>query len=316
MDSNTEDRVGTLIKVNQFAKDNAVALAVNVNIEAERTTLEADTERVFQNDSISTRPLDGFTTMKGNARTDLEKILLQVRAGASGYYTLNPDAGKLRIVSFPDTKVVEARDNDLYVLADQVHDIAEPVKALMGPFLVTPADVDSVTTRMTNYKKVLQLPRTEEAISVAAGEERDRVLTKCFDKTLVTLDVYLLPFKYTNAVLYSEYQTARAIDNSGGGSDSAGYVVQNYVLAPGATLSFGPVVAPDKQVYLRQIGGTVGVIVCAAALPADACAAGFTLAPATTVKKVYGDLGLTPGAVINFTNPGGSTVTVRAGLKS
>jgi len=316
MDSTTEDRVGTLIKVNQLLDDESASFAVNPQIEAERTTLEADTERVFQNDSTATRPLEGFTQMKTNSRKDVEDIVLLVRAGCVGYYTANPNPGKLMIVKFAKRKVERMRDSELYVLADQVHDIADPIKALLGPYQVTSANVDSVITRKDAYKAVLQLPRTEEAISKAASEERDRIIEKCFTETLENLDGYLLPYEITNAVLYSRYLTARAIDDSGGGSDSAGYTVENFPLAPGATVSFGPVVAPDKQVYIRQIGGTVGVIVCTAALATDACASGFTLTPGATVKKPFGDLALPGGAVINFTNPGANTVTVRAGLKT
>ena len=90
MDSNTEDRVGTLIKVNQLLSetDVAAALVANVNIEAQRVILEADTESVFQSDSTATRPLEGFTIMKTEARKKLEDIVLLCRAGGIGYYTL------------------------------------------------------------------------------------------------------------------------------------------------------------------------------------------------------------------------------------
>jgi hypothetical protein len=316
MDSDKEDHVGTLIKVNQFLKDNSAALAINPQIAAEQSTLETDTESIFQNDSIATRPLEGFTTMKSNARKLVEDIVLLVRAGAAGYYTANYDAGKLRIVQFFDNKVREARDSDLYVLADQVHDVANPVKTLLAPYLVSALDVDTIATNKQAYKNVLQLPRTEEAISMAAGAERDRWYKKCFEVTLPKIDTYMLPFKYVNPTLYDKYVVARAIDNSGGGADTNGYTVHNYSLSPGETRSWMPQVAASQQLYLRQIGGTVGAIVCTAALPTTACTSGLTLVPAQTLKKRFDELGLSPSTVINFTNPGSETVTVRAGLKN
>lgn len=318
MDSNTEDRVGTLIKVDMFlsATDVAAATAANTNIEAERVILADDTERVFQADSTATRPLEGFTTMKKNARTDLEDIVLLCRAGGQGYYTANSDPGKLMILKFSDTKVKEARDNDLYVIADQVHDVVSPIKTLMVPFSVTSANVDAIPTKKDLYREVLQLPVTEEAISVAAGQQRDRIIDKCFNITLKKLDNYMLPYKYTNAVLYSRYQTARAIDNSGGGADTNRYDVHSFKLEAGETKSFSPAVADGQQLYFRQIGGTVGVIICTGDTDATVCTSGFTLAPAVTVKKTFAELGLTDGDFINFTNPGSETVTVRAGLKS
>ncbi|HLG36348.1 MAG TPA: hypothetical protein VI757_15830, partial [Bacteroidia bacterium] len=253
MDSNTEDHVGTLIKVNQFLKDEAASFAINPNVEAERTTLESDTERLFQNDSIATRPLGGFTIMKANASTDLVNKVLLVRAGCVGYYTANPNPGKMAIVNFPDMDITKVEDSKRYVKADQVHDVADPIKLLLGPYQVTDADVDAIPTLKQAYKDVLQLPQNEKAISKAAGQERDRVKNVCFDKTLVHLDGYLLPYKYTNAVLYSRYSSARAIDNSGGGADTNGYDVHNYPLAPGESVSFMAQVAGVQQLYFRQL---------------------------------------------------------------
>jgi hypothetical protein len=315
MDSPSEDKVGTLIKVNQFILDNSTPLAVNSNIETERVILDADTENVFQNDSIATRPLEGFTTMKGLARRDVEKIVLLVRAGAMGYYTANPDPGKFRIVDFPDSKVTEDRDSELYVLADQVYDIGNPIKTLMAPFQVTSANVDDIIIKKNYYKTVLELPRSEKAISKAAAHERDRLMTKCFEVTLVKEDAYMLPFKYTNPMLYDKWLTARAIDDSGGGADTNGYEVHNYLLAAGASVSFGPVVSPAQKMYLRQIGGTLSVIVCTGATTADTCSTGFNLTPGHTDKKTFGELGLPAGNYIIFTNPNINSITVRAGFK-
>lgn len=316
MDSNSEDHVGTLIKVNQFAKDNDGALAINNNIEANRVVLETDIDRIFQLDSTATRPLEGFTQMKTNSRTDLESMVLLVRAGCVGYYTANPNAGKLGIVKFPDTKVTSARDNDLYVLADQVHDIANPIRTLLAPFSVSEDNVDAIPDLMSAYKDLLQLPRTEEAISKAAGEERDRVMDKCFQKTLPTIDNYMMVFKQTNATLFSKYQTARAIDSSGGGSGTDGYTVSSYEIGPGQSRAFGPGVTPTQEMYFRQIGGSTGVIICTAAANSDTCASGYQLVPGVTLKTNFGALGLATNNFIIFTNTNTDTVTVRAGLKN
>lgn len=315
MDSNSEDHVGTLIKVNQFAVDNAAALAVNPNIELTRVTLDADTDRIFQNDSTATRPLEGFTQMKNNAANDLANKVLLVRAGCVSYYTANPNPGKKMIVDFPDTKILAARDNDLYMLADQVHDIADPIKAAMVPHSVAAADVDAIPTLADAYRGVLQLPRTEEAISIAAAKERDKYYKKSFEETLPVMDDYMLVFKITNSVLYDKYVVARAIDESGGGSGTEGYNVSNFILAPGASVAFGAGVTDTQEMYFRQIGGTVGVIICTAALNTASCGSGYNLTPGVTLKTNFGTLGLTTNNFIIFTNPGTDTVTVRAGLK-
>ena len=47
-----------------------------------------------------------------------------------------------------------------------------------------------------------------------------------------------------------------------------------------------------------------------------ACDAGKTLTPNQTIKEPFGDLGISGGDLLNFTNPGTITVTVRAGLKN
>lgn len=316
MDSNTEDRVGTLVKVTQFLSDYNTFLAANTAIEDEHGTLGTDTEEFFQQDSIATRNLGGFTEVKTDSRKILEDRVLLIRAALVSYYTANPDPRKRVIMELTDTEIKRKRDSELYVFADQVNDLASPVKALLVPFQVTEVQVDELTTFSSAYREVLQLPRSEEGISIAAGKEGARLLDKSFNVTLPKLDAYLLPFKYSNLVLYDKWLVARAIDNSGGGSDSAGYTLTNLVLAPGATASFGDAPAADKHMYFRQIGGSAGVVACAAATISP-CATGYTLTPNDTVKLLYGDLGISGGGpLLNFTNPGTETVTVRVGLKN
>ncbi len=316
MDSSSEDRIGTPIKVNQFLKDEGGSFTINPDIEITRALMETEIENFFQEDSTATRPLGGYTEVKGGERSDLEKNILKVRAACVGYFTKNPDASKMMIVKRTDTEIFETRDKELYTVADQIHDVADPIKTLLGPYLVAAADVDAIPTNMTAYMKVLELPRTEEGRSMAAGNERDRIIGILFNEKLASLDNYMVPWKYENLALYERYQTARAIDSSGGLSDSTGYDNHNYELAPGASKSFHAAVAGSQQLYFRQIGGTVGALVCTAALVTDSCTAGFTLVAGETVKKTFTELGLAAGSFINFTNPGSQTITIRAGLKT
>lgn len=316
MNDQLEDKLGMYIKVDTFATNNAAALAANAQIEATRVVVHDNILNIIQLESIATRDLSGFGEAKGDAAQLLINRVLLVRGASTGYFTANPDKGKKRIVEFPTGDIQKLRDKDLLSLADQVHDIADPVKATLTAFGCTAAQVDSLVTLSTAYLTISELPRSEQGLSKAAGNERDRVFGKTDDVLTDGMDDYLIVFEQTNAQLYDQYQTARMIDDSGGGSGTDGFTVQNYELPPGVAVPFGPIPTPvDREVYMRQLGGTVGVLVCTKPLETEACTSGFILTPSETVKQPWSAFGLTDNAWVIFTNPGAESVTVRAGLR-
>ncbi len=315
MNSNLEDHLGTLIKCNTFLTDNAASFLGNADIASERVILANNIEGIFQADSTATRPLEGFTDWKAIKAKDLVDAVLLVRAGCVGYYRKNYDTGKLIIVDFPDSRMDQLRDKEISTVADQVHDVANQIKLLLAPYNVTAANVDAIPTKRTAYGLVLELPRTEEAISKAAGEDRDRLFDLAFKTTLENLKAYLLTFKYTNPNLFSRWQTALMIDNSGGGSGTEGYDVQTFLIPPNSSVAFGAVPPADKFFYTRQIGGALGVLACVKPLNTDSCTTGFEMVPGVTTKKILNEYPLVGSGFIIFTNPNSETVTVRAGVK-
>jgi len=318
MNSQQEDKLGMFVKCQLYLTNNAAALAANPFFTGADTQIETNVTAIVDADSTATRDLTGFTASKGLSRSSAETAILTVAAASRGYYTTNADASKKKMVTFTKTNIEGSRDADLLILADQVLDVALPIKTLLAPWGVTAIMVDNLSAKVADFRVKLQSPRSEQINSQVAGSTVDTLFTKT-DEFLDVCDDQMAVYEYTNPPLYQGWQLSRAIDDSGGGSDSAGFTVQNYTVpASGFTNFFTGTLSGDKKLYLRVIGGN-GIIACTADTPATPCAAGtgFTAQPATTYKQTLAQMGLdTSKANLQFTNNGTVSVVVRAGFEA
>jgi len=203
---------------------------------------------------------------------------------------------------------------------DQVLDLALPVKALLVPYGVTGAQVDALDSLNQLWPSLEPIGRQEEGVNKAAGEDVDRYMPKVTELLTKTLDGYLKVVQYNNPNVYSQYQTARMIDDSGGNSGTEGYDIQNYVIPPGGSVIFeiedSPIPA-DMELYIRVVSTGGGITICTTNLPASPCTAGYTLTAGTTFKNQISAIGLNLSlSNLQFTNPGLTEVIVRAGAKN
>jgi hypothetical protein len=318
MNASKEDKLGMFVKCQLYLSSNAATLAINPFFATTVTSIDANITAIVDADSTATRNLTGFTTSKGNSRSDAETSILTIGAACRGYYTTHADTAKKMLATFTKTDVLSSRDADLLVIADRVLDIALPIKALLAPWGVTAVMVTDLNTKINAFRDWLQKPRSEQINSQVAGTTVD-TLFNTTDALLASCDDQMAVFEYTNAPLYLGWQLSRAIDDSGGGSDSAGFAVQNYTVpANGFINFFTGTLDPAKKLYLRVIGGN-GIIVCTADSPASPCTpgSGFTAQPETTYKDSLLQMSLdTSKPNMQFTNNGTINVVVRAGFES
>ncbi len=317
MNSDQEDHFGMHLKVDLFLVTNASALAFNPAIATNRTSLNSFINLTAQSDSTATRDITGFTAAKNEHRAQQIAQLKLVRAGMMGYYVVNPDIKNSGIVSFNDGQIDKFRDTELYMRTDQVLDLALPVKALLTPYGVSAAQVDALDTLNGLWLAMESIGRQEEWVNKASGEDVDRYMAKTTGLLTKTIDVLMKVVQYNDPNLYSQYTTARMIDDTGGGSDSQGYIVQTFTVPGGGSIIL-PLTsgAPDPtlQVYLRAINGDA--IVCTTNLPANPCTNGFELLKGETFKGTIGSMNLDALLQnVQVTNPGLSPVIIRAGIK-
>lgn len=319
MNSKQEDRYGMFLKVDFYLVAQALLLAFNPAIAATRTVLNSLINAIAQADSTATRDISGFTVAKNEHRTSLLQLFKKVRAGLMAYYTNDPDPKKKLIIDFTDTAIDNFRDPEIYIKTDQLLDLALPIKALLVSSGVTEAEVDSLKTLNDAWPAMEPLGRMEEAVNKASRKDVSLFIEQTDNLLDKTLDSYMKVVQYNNPNLYSQYQTARMIDDSGGGSDSSGYDVTNITIVAGASylLPVGSsTIPPELDVYFRVVSSGATIKVCTTNLPAMPCASGYDLVAGVTFKGLFSTLGLDMNmSNVQLTNPGATDVVLRVGIK-
>lgn len=317
MNASQEDILGMFIKCKVYLTDNHVKLAGNPFFADAETKLDENITAIILADSIATRNLKGFTTGKGISRKDLELLVLTVAGACRGYYTTHNDPAKKALIKFTRTFVEGRRDGDLLVVAATVLSVAQPIKASLAPWDVTSAMVDDLSTKTNDYRDMLQAPRTEQIKSQVAGRDVDELYSDTMD-LLHDADDQFAVYEFTSPALYNGWQLSRAIDDSGGASDTTGFDVQLLTVpALGSVNFFTGALDGAKKLYIRVIGGN-GIIACTTDTPTGVCVAGsgFVAQPGHTYKQTLTAMGLDLSKTnLQFTNGGTLTVQVRAGFE-
>lgn len=307
------------LKMESFLTDRAAELSANPAYADILAELTANDLAITQADSTANRNLTGFTINKQEKRIALNTSILTVAAAARGYYTTNYDATKQKIVTLTRTKVEYEKDTEIITVADKVHDVAAPVKALLAPWGVAAADVDNLLLLVNAYRPTVVAQSRETDTSVVANAEMDRLFAANDALLNEQFDQQFAVFEFTNSSLYLEGQLARAIDDSGGNSGSEGFDVQTITVPGNGTVTFaieGPP-SPDDEIYIRAINGSV--YLCGSPTPVAACTPGagtYLAEQGVTYKGLLNNLGIDLNQPhVNFTNPSPSAVTVRIGTK-
>lgn len=220
MDDKQQNRLNMFIKTADFLGNHSVALAPVTQIATLKTALDTKIAAIIDADGEAGSDTSGFTIQKSLGRDHLEYIVLKVSRAVAAYGLSLGDPGMLKLADYTKSEIESKRDTDLYVKAKQLYKIAHPVEALLAGFNSGPADVTELKTRMDAFFDVLQLPEEKRGEKKASGLEVDMLFTEAEEK-LFMLDIYMQTFEAVDSTLYNTYLSARAIDESGGGSQNS-----------------------------------------------------------------------------------------------
>ena len=319
MDSREEDKYGMFLKMESLLTARAALLSVNPAFADILTELTANDLAITQADSTANRNLTGFTINKQEKRIALNNSVLTVAAATRGYYTTNYDSTKQKLATLTRTKVEDEKDAEIITLADSVHDVAEPVKALLAPWGVASGDVDNLLVLVNAYRPTVVAQSRETDVSVVANADMDKLFA-ANDKLLnEQFDQQFAVYEFTNSSLYLEGRLARAIDDSGGNSGSEGYDVQTLTVPANGTVTFSLDNPPASysELYIRAVNGSV--YLCGSPTPVAACTPGsgtFLAQRGETFKGPVDNLGIDLNQPhLNITNPSPDAVIVRVGTK-
>lgn len=178
--------------------------------------------------------------------------------GSAVYYEINNEESKREEVSFQKSEILYAkRDTDAYIKAKQVYQLAKPVEALLAPYNVLPADVSELNVRCEQFLSVVQLPERKVGEKKSWNEEFTRILYTIIEEILPKkLDPLMGTLEFDNEQLYSEYLSARSIDdNPTGGGNLEVLASYEDILAAAAIINLGSLVTGAKRLKITVVEG-------------------------------------------------------------
>lgn len=300
MDKEQEDKLGMFKKVQTFLVNNAVPLSATPVIGSQ---LQPDFDNLLaallQEAEDASAPISGSTVAKAEKRLAVEELGFQVAGAVTSYYTLTvPDPVLRAKCDYVRSALTRMRDSDLYVNISRVHEIANPIKLLLGPFGVSDTVVDNLATALSDYFEVLQAPKDALGARSASNKQLVRMIAGIDELLKEKLDVVMRYYVSANPELHDYYLSARSIDQSGGGAQPD--VDVSGTIDPGLyfTAPDGFVFSSNTRIVLSNTGapGSTDVVVGFGAAPDSFSGTTQTVAPGNTIDVRANEVGFSPAS--------------------
>jgi len=159
--------------------------------------------------------ITGYSAEKIETRAKLIGATMKVVHGVRTLAIFTNDTVLEESVNYTYSDLRNSRDNVLTDISGNVYDIAQPLTAGLGDYLVTEADIELVSSLRTEFLNLIGQPRAAKVSSKNATE----VLKQKFEETDVLLkemmDKTIMIFKPGNPRFVDKYFDARAIEDRG-----------------------------------------------------------------------------------------------------
>lgn len=319
MDDSQIEQAGMFIKVKTFLNKKATELAATPIIASTiQAALNSAIDKVFTEDEDASADVSGSTEVKRELRQQVEGGGFEIGAACVAYYTMTVPDPRLRVkCEYERNDLVRMRDVDLYVKMKALHEIADPIKALLSGFGVTGTDVDDFGTAVNDFYAELEGPKDAIGERAASGMQVDRNIDAVKEILVKQLDVVMKYYVINNAELHDYYLRARAIDQTGGGPIPD---EDEEITITSGTFSSSPalpeVVATSRIVVTNGASNACDLKYGFSNIPAGFSGTVKTLTPGNTGNDIAADLGFAPGTnIIVFQNtaspPPGASITIR-----
>lgn len=206
-----------LLKVDDFFDDHTGDTASHTLIDPKHQELEDIIDEIQPHAEEAMADHTGVTEDKSAMRKDLEQQVFTALTALSSYARDSKNRTLLKRVRRTLSGLEKMRDMALYLHASVVIKMLNTHIGSLGSYAYTPAQQAALVALLPQFLDITTEPKDAIEGRAVANEQVAELLTEA-DGILEDLDGYMDSFRFSNPALYSEYQMARAIDNSGGGS--------------------------------------------------------------------------------------------------
>jgi hypothetical protein len=217
MDSNQLDKYNMLLKVDDFFDDHTADTGTHTLIDPKHQELEDLIAEIQPHAEEAMADHTGVTEDKGAMRKDMEQQVFTALTALSSFARDSNNRTLLKRVRRTLNGLEKMRNLTLYLHASVVIKMLNTHIGSLGAYAYTPAQQAALVALLPQFLDIIPEPKDAIEDRAVANEQVAELLTEA-DGILEDLDGYMDTFRFSNAALYSEYQMARAIDNSGGGT--------------------------------------------------------------------------------------------------
>lgn len=215
MTKEQESSLGMALKVKNFYAKNTLAISVLAAVVPFFTQLGTLISELITADTGSRADISGYALMKATKRKALETLAQKVSNAIASYALIEGDVVLQKRADYTASSWYLCTEKELITEASIVSNLATPLAESLEPYMVTAAEVNSLTTSISGFINIISDP----TLAIDSRKEDNIAVVQKIDaiKTLLTakIDVLMRSFEINNPSLYGKYNSARAIDING-----------------------------------------------------------------------------------------------------
>jgi len=211
MDNLTADRFSMFGKTLDFLNVKDAVLAINPAIIALRGEFSTLIDDIIKHEGAAQKTITGAREKRNESRTKLIASMMKVSSALFAYWLVAGLKVELRLSDYTQRELMRRPEGNLYLRATKLHELADPVKALLAPYNCLPADVDALFNRKKEFFDDVELPKKMRK-ERSNARKKVTALMKQGTEILKTVDIHMATFQWVKPPLFAEYALARAID--------------------------------------------------------------------------------------------------------
>ena len=208
--------VDMLKAVDQFFTEHPELLVDNPALQASIVSLKAFIADFDKLDKAQAEKSTTAFALKAETRTSLTANIQKVYAGIKAHATATNDTALKMEVDITDTELKRMRDHVLLQEGRSGYELAKPLITELKMWKITKDDVEALNTNSATFEAKDPAIKNIKSRTTQATEDMKNKQTEVSTFLKDTLDVFIAPFKFSDATLFGQYQKARSVINTAG----------------------------------------------------------------------------------------------------
>jgi hypothetical protein len=208
--------VDMLKAVDQFFTEHPELLTNNPALQASVSRVKVFITDFDNLDKAQSEKSSTAFALKAETRTSLTANIQKVYAGIRAHATATNDTVLKLEVDITDTELKRMRDHVLLQEGRSGYELAKPLINDLKMWKITEDDVEALNTNSATFEAKDPAIKNIKSRTAQATEDMKNKQAEVSTFLKDTLDVFIAPFKFSDATLFGQYQKARSVINTAG----------------------------------------------------------------------------------------------------